>query len=223
MLYRLSALALAANTYAASIPGGGPWGQPRGGPNFGRPSVPGSQGWHGQGQSAGSPSYDYMFEVPLPQGSTAQPSYTTEVNGIPIDYYEITIESFTQQVYPELGPAHLIGYNGSAPGPTFWVEKGRETVIRYLNNGNLSAAVHLHGSYTHAAWDGWAMDEMDVGQWKVCWMDLLVAYRGANINPGLLLPEHRECASDLVPRPRRRPHGYGCLLWSSWRLYHLRP
>lgn len=46
------------------------------------------------------------------------------------------------------------------------MEKGTETIIRYLNNGEVSAAVHLHGSYTHSAWDGWASDEMQVGQWK---------------------------------------------------------
>jgi FtsP/CotA-like multicopper oxidase with cupredoxin domain len=39
-------------------------------------------------------------------------------------------------------------------------------VIRYYNNGRNSSAVHLHGSYTHSAWDGWAFDEMEVGQWK---------------------------------------------------------
>ena len=39
-------------------------------------------------------------------------------------------------------------------------------MIRVLNRGSRHAAVHLHGSYTHAPWDGWAEDEIDVGQWK---------------------------------------------------------
>lgn len=128
--------------------------------------MPGQTHWQGQGQSAGSPTYDYIFEVPLPVGSIAQPKYTQIVNNIPIDYYEVTIKDFDLQVYPNLGPAHLTGYNGSAPGPTFWIQKGRETIIRYLNKGSVSAAVHLHGSYSHAAWDGWAADEMQVGQFK---------------------------------------------------------
>lgn len=46
------------------------------------------------------------------------------------------------------------------------VEEGRETVVRVLNNGSRSAAMHLHGMWTHSVWDGWAADEMEVGQWK---------------------------------------------------------
>ena len=78
----------------------------------------------------------------------------------------MNIEAFEQQVYPNLGPARLIGYNGTAPGPSFYVPKDTETVIRCLNNGELSASMHLHGSPTHAAWDGWADDEMEVGEYK---------------------------------------------------------
>lgn len=92
-------------------------------------------------------------------------SSTTE-NGRTINYFLTTIQPFTAQIYPNLGPTHLIGYNGTAPGPIFIVERGTETIIRYVNNGEESAAVHLHGSYTHAAWDGWAADEIPVGSWK---------------------------------------------------------
>lgn len=90
----------------------------------------------------------------------------TTVNGQTVQYYTCTIEPFTQQVYPNLGPAHLTGYNGTAPGPSYYIPKGTETIIRYLNKGDVSASVHLHGSYTHSVWDGWAADEMQVGQWK---------------------------------------------------------
>lgn len=163
----LTVAALATSSSAQVYRGSGAHNrQPKGGPHSGRISMPGRPQWQGQGHSAGSPTYDYMFEVPLPMGSIAQPKYTQTVNGIPIDYYEVTIESFEQQVYPNLGPAHLTGYNGSAPGPTFWIQKGRETIIRYLNKGTVSASIHLHGSYSHAAWDGWAKDEMQVGQFK---------------------------------------------------------
>jgi bilirubin oxidase len=57
-------------------------------------------------------------------------------------------------------------YNGSTPGPTFMVEEGRETVIRVLNHGKRTAATHLHGMSSHAVWDGWAADEMEVGEYK---------------------------------------------------------
>jgi FtsP/CotA-like multicopper oxidase with cupredoxin domain len=53
-----------------------------------------------------------------------------------------------------------------SPGPTFVVERGHETVVRALNKGSLSSALHLHGSATQAVWDGWAEDQIQVGQWK---------------------------------------------------------
>lgn len=46
------------------------------------------------------------------------------------------------------------------------VQEGRETVVRVLNNGNRTASMHLHGMSSHSAWDGWAVDEMEIGQWK---------------------------------------------------------
>ncbi|QIW97104.1 hypothetical protein AMS68_002622 [Peltaster fructicola] len=118
------------------------------------------------GQGAGSPAYNYMYQYPLPIPSIAQPIFSIQQNGTYVDYYTITIEDFTQQVYPNLGPAHLTGYNGTAPGPTFMIEKGREAIVRYVNNGHETASVHLHGSYTHSVWDGWASDELEVGEWK---------------------------------------------------------
>ena len=78
----------------------------------------------------------------------------------------MTIESFSQQVYPNLGTTALVGYNGTAPGPTYMVERGHETVVRVYNQGSGNSAMHLHGSYTHAPWDGWAEDYIEVGQWK---------------------------------------------------------
>ncbi|KAI7163252.1 Cupredoxin [Hortaea werneckii] len=123
--------------------------------------------WRGAGRSAGSPDYsDYLYQSPLPIPPVAQPDFTETVDGRQVEFYTMTIEPFTQQVYPNLGAAHLIGYNGTAPGPSFYIKKDTETIIRYLNNGEESSAVHLHGSYTHSAWDGWAADEMEVGQWK---------------------------------------------------------
>jgi bilirubin oxidase len=39
-------------------------------------------------------------------------------------------------------------------------------VVRILNHGNRTSALHLHGSSSHAVFDGWAADELEVGQWK---------------------------------------------------------
>lgn len=70
------------------------------------------------------------------------------VTGNPIDYFEIYIKSFTQSVYPNKGNALMVGYDGISPGPTFIVEKGRETVVRFINNATLASSIHLHGSYS---------------------------------------------------------------------------
>lgn len=73
---------------------------------------------------------------------------TNPVTSSPIDYYEVYINQFTQKVYPNKGDAVLVGYDGISPGRTFIVEKGRETVVRFINNATLASSIHLHGSYS---------------------------------------------------------------------------
>ena len=89
------------------------------------------------------------------------------MTGNPIDYYEVTISPFTRKVYPnKAASAKFVGYDGIAPGPTFLVEKGRETVVRFINNATMANSVHLHGSYSRAPWDGWAEDVTAPGEFK---------------------------------------------------------
>jgi bilirubin oxidase len=104
----------------------------------------------------------------LTNGSTNQGcrSYTNATTGVPIDYYEIEIKSFTQSIYPGKKPASLIGYDGISPGPTFMMEKGREAVVRFINKSPRKSAIHLHGSYSRAPFDGWAEDTIAPGQYK---------------------------------------------------------
>lgn len=77
-------------------------------------------------------------------------TYKNETTGVEIDFYEVTIKEFTANMFPDLGDATLIGYDGQAPGPTFRVKKGRETVIRFVNEYFRLSSVHLHGSYSRA-------------------------------------------------------------------------
>ena len=168
--YNVLFLGLAASTVTAlpQRPGGGysGGGKPGGGPRGGIRGPPAPTGpWRGTGQSK-SPAYNYLFQHPLPIPSLARPELSKTVNGRSVDFYSLTIEPFESQIYPDLGPVHLIGYNGMSPGPTFVVDRGQETIVRALNRGSLSASLHLHGSATQAVWDGWADDEMEVGQWK---------------------------------------------------------
>jgi bilirubin oxidase len=91
---------------------------------------------------------------------------TVTSNGQTVDYYEVEIKSFEAQVYPNLGKTKLVGYDGISPGPTFKVKRGRESIVRFLNNGIRATSVHLHGSYSRAPFDGWAEDTTDVGSYK---------------------------------------------------------
>ncbi|KAK4641301.1 hypothetical protein QC761_611170 [Podospora bellae-mahoneyi] len=115
-----------------------------------------------------SPTYSwlYQFPLPIPPVKTPKLTVTNPVTGNPIHYYEVYINRFTQQVYPNKGPATLVGYDGISPGPTFIVERGHETVVRFVNNASIENSVHLHGSYSRAPWDGWAEDVTMPGEFK---------------------------------------------------------
>ncbi|KAH7108533.1 bilirubin oxidase precursor [Auriculariales sp. MPI-PUGE-AT-0066] len=110
-----------------------------------------------------SPVYTEIFQHALPIPPIAVPltSYTNTTTNTTIDYYELEIKSFTAQTYPAsqgFQATDYVGYAGIAPGPTFHIEQGRETVVRFINKSNSSSAIHLHGSFSRPMWDGWAND-----------------------------------------------------------------
>ncbi|KXJ93646.1 phenol oxidase A [Microdochium bolleyi] len=115
-----------------------------------------------------SPEYQQIYQNPLPIPPQKQPlqTFTNPINGKPIWYYEIVIQKFQQQVYAGKSPANLIGYDGIAPGPTFIVPVGTETIVRVINNITDETSVHLHGSPSRAPFDGWAEDLTFPGQYK---------------------------------------------------------
>lgn len=69
-----------------------------------------------------------------------------DVNGLKFEYFESNISKFQKHIYPNLGPANLVGYNATSPGPTYKVERGTHIVKRFTNYNDLSSVVHLHGS-----------------------------------------------------------------------------
>ncbi|KAJ4288088.1 hypothetical protein N0V90_012105 [Kalmusia sp. IMI 367209] len=117
-----------------------------------------------------SPVYKEIFqnELPIPPNKTPKYSYYNSTTNSYIDYYEIEIKPFEQQVYKGNGfkPAQLVGYDGISPGPTFRMEKDREAVVRFINHGEKDISVHLHGSYSRAPFDGWAEDVTKKNQYK---------------------------------------------------------
>ena len=68
-----------------------------------------------------SPVYKDIFQNPLPfpPNKERKHQYVNETTGAVIDYYEVEVKTFQQQVYPGLKPATLYGYDGISPGPTF--------------------------------------------------------------------------------------------------------
>ncbi|KAB5522929.1 bilirubin oxidase [Coniochaeta sp. 2T2.1] len=118
-----------------------------------------------------SPEYKWLYQYTLPippikqEKWPATPIYNP-VTGNKIKYYEIEIKEFKHQVYPNLKVTTLVGYDGISPGPTFLEEKGTESVVRFTNHGKMATSVHLHGSYSRSAFDGWAEDITKPGEYK---------------------------------------------------------
>lgn len=44
--------------------------------------------------------------------------------------------------------------------------KGREAIVRFINDYDRPSSIHLHGSYSRTAFDGWAEDVTNPGQYK---------------------------------------------------------
>lgn len=74
-----------------------------------------------------SPEYKWFFEYPLPipPQKSAKLVYTNKITHGTIDYYEIELKPFAEQIYPNLPPTNLVGYDGMSPGPQFTMQKGR--------------------------------------------------------------------------------------------------
>ncbi|KAF2014792.1 bilirubin oxidase, partial [Aaosphaeria arxii CBS 175.79] len=114
-----------------------------------------------------SPQYNYIFDFPVPFPVVKTPKFTyTNEDGADIDYYEVEVTSVESQIYPDLKATPLVGYDGTSPGPMFVMQRGREAVVRFTNNGPLNMAVHVHGQYNRAPFDGWAGDYATPGQYK---------------------------------------------------------
>ncbi|KAH7041563.1 Cupredoxin [Microdochium trichocladiopsis] len=115
-----------------------------------------------------SPPYTwlYQFPLPIPPVKNVTEETTNPVTGGKIQYFEVNIQPLTQQVYPGKSPAKLVGYDGYSPGPTFYMERGVESVVRFINKSPTASSIHLHGSYSRAPWDGWAEDLIKPNEYK---------------------------------------------------------
>ncbi|KAF2028812.1 bilirubin oxidase [Setomelanomma holmii] len=115
-----------------------------------------------------SPEYRWLFNfsLPVPPVKQVKFTYANNTSGANIDYYEVEVKSLTKLIYPNLPPTQLYSYDGYQPGPTFMMRKGREAVVRFINNSPTNVSTHVHGQYNRAPFDGWAADYAWPGQYK---------------------------------------------------------
>ena len=121
---------------------------------------------------AGSPKtapFTLPFKVP-PVLKPVRSDNNAGSNGVQdfsgTDYYEITHKPGKQTFIPGY-TTEVWGYNGTFPGPTIIVPKGRQTVVRQINNlpGD-PFSVHLHGMASLPQYDGYADDLTPAGYYK---------------------------------------------------------
>ena len=110
------------------------------------------------------------FTTPFTVPPVLQPVRTDATT----DYYRISMQSARMQIIPGL-QTEVWGYNGIVPGPTIKATRGRDVVVRQVNNLPLVhptlgytpwTSVHLHGSASLPEYDGYASDITNPGQYK---------------------------------------------------------
>ena len=72
----------------------------------------------------------YLDPLPNPLSNVISP--TTITRGY--DVYDVTMSQFSQQLHSQLPATTVWGYNGTYPGPTFDVQRGRMIKVNWINN-----------------------------------------------------------------------------------------
>ncbi len=110
------------------------------------------------------------FTTPFRVPPVAAPFRTDEET----DYYKIAMAPMTAELIPGFRTP-MYAYNGSVPGPTIRVQRGRQVAVRHSNqlpgrHATLKyepyTSVHLHGSPSLPQYDGYASDITRPGQYK---------------------------------------------------------
>lgn len=126
----------------------------------------------------------YKFQNPVVHQKKAE--YCGLRNGQQhcVEGYDIVIKEIKKQICPKSLPATwFLSYDGKIPGPMMPVEKGDESVVRFINKVNnthfpadeycksqgktgRSFSIHNHGMVSMPAWDGWAEDRNCQNEYK---------------------------------------------------------
>jgi FtsP/CotA-like multicopper oxidase with cupredoxin domain len=112
------------------------------------------------------------FTTPFARPHVLQPWRSTRnADGVWTDHFAVTEHQATAGIVPGMRTP-ILGYDGSAPGPTINVRQGRESALTVVNRlprtyptlgyeGGTS--VHLHGSASLPQYDGYASDVTPTG------------------------------------------------------------
>lgn len=111
-----------------------------------------------------------LFSTPFAPPPELAPVYRDATT----DYYSVEMRSAAVEIIPGMR-TEMWTYNGTAPGPTVRVAKGRQVVMRQINNlparhptlgYPTRTSVHLHGNASKPQYDGYADDTSGPGQYK---------------------------------------------------------
>lgn len=114
----------------------------------------------GYTQTAGSPQPN-RFQVKLPISPVVAPVRSDADT----DYYEIKLQKSRVEILPGL-TTEVWAYEGMIPGPTIVQVKNRKSVVRFVNNIDVSTSIHLHGMASQPQYDGYPEDLIPPGYYK---------------------------------------------------------
>lgn len=110
--------------------------------------------------TAGSPQpTPFQVKLPIP------PVMKSIRSDADTDYYEIKMKKSRVGILPGL-TTEVWAYEGISPGPTIVQVKDRKSVVRFVNNIDVSTSIHLHGMASQPQYDGYPEDLIPPGYYK---------------------------------------------------------
>lgn len=101
------------------------------------------------------------FQVPLRIPRVLRPSRSTDGR----DYFVTTMRPAQRRILPGKRTP-VWSFDGAFPGTTIKVTRGREAVVRRINNLDVPVTIHLHGGRVPASSDGHPLDLIGPGGHK---------------------------------------------------------
>ncbi|MFJ4342813.1 multicopper oxidase family protein [Streptomyces sp. NPDC088915] len=116
----------------------------------------GAPGAHASVTADPAPTTPFLHAMPVPKVLT--PVSATAAS----QRYELRMREAQVEIVKGLTSTART-YDGAFPGPTIQAERGREVVVRQVNELAVDTAVHLHGGHVRSEHDGLPMDTVAPG------------------------------------------------------------